>query len=170
MSTGLLYCLYGESGSSAHLWHQLTSAEVSILQESATSAEYKLHKNFGVGWDYQSHKPPLTNGWKKELAKEFSTSKLPDNSQERAIYLMGDDSCLSDHKHNEAITYFMANHNLARAYASLKTSHRHTSFSQHNLKKIHKCHKTMSCGFAWLELVVLGVEPRSACWLQWGCD
>ena len=62
MSTGLLYCLYGESRSSAHLRPQPTSAEVSILQESPTSAEYELHKNLGIGWDYQLHKPLLTNG------------------------------------------------------------------------------------------------------------
>ena len=75
---------------------------------------------------------------KKELAKESSTSKLPDDPQERAIYLMEDDSCLSDHKRNEAIAYFMADRNLARAYATLKTSHRRMSFLQHNLEKLRK--------------------------------
>ena len=75
---------------------------------------------------------------KKELAKESSTLKLPDDPQERAIYLMEDDSCLSDHECNETIVYFMADRHLARAYATLKTFHRRTSFLQHNLKKIRK--------------------------------
>ena len=60
MSTGLLYCLYSESGRSAH------------LRPQPMSAEYELHKNLRVGWDYQLHKPPLTNGWvRHELVVKF---------------------------------------------------------------------------------------------------
>ena len=48
------------------------------LQRRPTSAEYELHKNLRVGWDYQLHKPPLTNGC-KALAHEFSHAVLRGN-------------------------------------------------------------------------------------------
>ena len=43
-------------------WRRLKYQSCKNLQRQPTSAEYELHKNLRVSWDYQLHKPLLTNG------------------------------------------------------------------------------------------------------------
>ena len=77
----------------------------------------------------------------REQAREQAkilTQALPQDPQERAISILEDDAEFSDHELNEVIDFFMADRNLARAYATLKTPRMRSSFLKHQLVKLRK--------------------------------
>jgi hypothetical protein len=74
----------------------------------------------------------------KDLQTCPQTPKLPEDPQERAIAILEDDASLSDNELNEVIGYFLADRDLARAYATLKTSQRRGNFLEHQLTKLRK--------------------------------
>ncbi|KAF8264931.1 hypothetical protein EI94DRAFT_1805099 [Lactarius quietus] len=63
------------------------------------------------------------------------TPKLPDDPQERAIAILEDDGFLSDDSLIEVVKLFLANHDCARGYATLKSSHARTNFIQRQRAK-----------------------------------
>jgi hypothetical protein len=78
-----------------------------------------------------------------DLMKERRESKarepkslLPDDPQERPIVILEQDAAFSDDEMLEAIDYFMADRNLARAYAALQIPRTRTGFLQRRLAKL----------------------------------
>ena len=64
--------------------------------------------------------------------------QLPQDPLERAIIKLEADSAFSNNEMMDVTDVFMADHNIARVYATLQTSQAQTSLVQHHLEKMHE--------------------------------
>ena len=63
---------------------------------------------------------------------------LPQDPLERAIITLEADAALSDNEMMEAINVFMADKDIARVYATLRTTHARTNLMQRHLAKLRE--------------------------------
>jgi hypothetical protein len=74
----------------------------------------------------------------KACAEQPSTSKVPDDPQERAITFLEEDGDFSDNKMYEVLELFTTDPGLAKVYSTIKTSRMRTGFIQRHLVKVRR--------------------------------